>query len=191
MLFAAVGCLCAAAATAALGGWTLSRPRSADTSDRFCAQSHRPSWPPRRCCGGRRGGTVIPARDRRGGRDRMRRRRGRHSCGWLLAEREVRRGEDGSGADLRSSVGRLWRRRLRDLHPVSGAAKLIGVAAQLVPADVDRVGGQQRQRQRLAAQHRPHRSTLGSTSTSDGNADSTIQSSRSISPSSWPIVQPE
>jgi hypothetical protein len=30
MLFAAVGCLCAAAATAALGGWTLSRPRSGD-----------------------------------------------------------------------------------------------------------------------------------------------------------------
>ncbi|MFY9918980.1 MAG: hypothetical protein WAL26_11325 [Mycobacterium sp.] len=30
MLFAAVGCLCAAAATAAIGGWTLSRPRSAD-----------------------------------------------------------------------------------------------------------------------------------------------------------------
>jgi hypothetical protein len=30
MLFAAVGCLCAAAATAGLGGWTLSRPRSAD-----------------------------------------------------------------------------------------------------------------------------------------------------------------
>ena len=30
MLFAAVGCLCAALATAALGGWTLSRPRSAD-----------------------------------------------------------------------------------------------------------------------------------------------------------------
>lgn len=30
MLFAAVGCLSAAAATAALGGWTLSRPRSAD-----------------------------------------------------------------------------------------------------------------------------------------------------------------
>jgi hypothetical protein len=30
MLFAAVGCLCAAVATAALGGWTLSRPRSAD-----------------------------------------------------------------------------------------------------------------------------------------------------------------
>ncbi len=28
MLFAAVGCLCAAAATAGLGGWTLSRPRS-------------------------------------------------------------------------------------------------------------------------------------------------------------------
>jgi hypothetical protein len=30
MLFAAVGCLCAALATAALGGWTLTRPRSAD-----------------------------------------------------------------------------------------------------------------------------------------------------------------
>lgn len=30
MLFAAVGCLLAAAATAALGGWTLTRPRSAD-----------------------------------------------------------------------------------------------------------------------------------------------------------------
>ena len=30
MFFAAVGCLCAAAATATLGGWTLSRPRSAD-----------------------------------------------------------------------------------------------------------------------------------------------------------------
>jgi len=30
MLFAAVGCLSAAAATAALGGWTLTRPRSAD-----------------------------------------------------------------------------------------------------------------------------------------------------------------
>ena len=30
MLYAAVGCLLAAAATAALGGWTLSRPRSAD-----------------------------------------------------------------------------------------------------------------------------------------------------------------
>lgn len=30
MLFAAVGCLLTAAATAALGGWTLSRPRSAD-----------------------------------------------------------------------------------------------------------------------------------------------------------------
>src|SRR4051812_9482262 len=30
MLFAAVGCLCAAVATAALGGWALSRPRSAD-----------------------------------------------------------------------------------------------------------------------------------------------------------------
>ncbi len=30
MLFAAVGCLCAAAATAALGGWTLSRPRTGD-----------------------------------------------------------------------------------------------------------------------------------------------------------------
>ena len=30
MLFAAVGCLSAAAATAALGAWTLSRPRSAD-----------------------------------------------------------------------------------------------------------------------------------------------------------------
>src|SRR6476646_288546 len=30
MLFAAVGCLCAAVATAAVGGWTLSRPRSAD-----------------------------------------------------------------------------------------------------------------------------------------------------------------
>lgn len=30
MFFAAVGCLSAAAATAALGGWTLSRPRSAD-----------------------------------------------------------------------------------------------------------------------------------------------------------------
>ena len=30
MLFAAVGCLCAAVATAALGGWTLSRPRSPD-----------------------------------------------------------------------------------------------------------------------------------------------------------------
>ena len=30
MLFAAVGCLLAAVATAALGGWTLSRPRSAD-----------------------------------------------------------------------------------------------------------------------------------------------------------------
>jgi hypothetical protein len=30
MLFAAVGCLGAAVATAALGGWTLSRPRSAD-----------------------------------------------------------------------------------------------------------------------------------------------------------------
>jgi hypothetical protein len=30
MLFSAVGCLCAAAATAGLGGWTLSRPRSAD-----------------------------------------------------------------------------------------------------------------------------------------------------------------
>lgn len=30
MLFAAVGCFCAAAATAALGGWTLSRPRSND-----------------------------------------------------------------------------------------------------------------------------------------------------------------
>ena len=30
MLYAAVGCLCAALFTAALGGWTLSRPRSAD-----------------------------------------------------------------------------------------------------------------------------------------------------------------
>jgi len=30
MPFAAVGCLCAAVATAAVGGWTLSRPRSAD-----------------------------------------------------------------------------------------------------------------------------------------------------------------
>jgi hypothetical protein len=30
MLFAAVGCLCAAAATAALGGWTLTRPVSGD-----------------------------------------------------------------------------------------------------------------------------------------------------------------
>jgi hypothetical protein len=30
MLFVAVGCLCAALVTAALGGWTLSRPRSAD-----------------------------------------------------------------------------------------------------------------------------------------------------------------
>jgi hypothetical protein len=30
MLYAAVACLCAAVATAALGGWTLSRPRSAD-----------------------------------------------------------------------------------------------------------------------------------------------------------------
>lgn len=30
MLFAAVGCLTAAAVTAALGGWALSRPRSAD-----------------------------------------------------------------------------------------------------------------------------------------------------------------
>ena len=30
MLFAAVGCFCAAAASAALGGWTLSRPRSSD-----------------------------------------------------------------------------------------------------------------------------------------------------------------
>ena len=30
MLYAAVGCLLAAVATAALGGWTLSRPRSAD-----------------------------------------------------------------------------------------------------------------------------------------------------------------
>jgi hypothetical protein len=30
MLFAAVGCLCAAAATAALGVWTLSRPRAGD-----------------------------------------------------------------------------------------------------------------------------------------------------------------
>ncbi len=30
MLFAAVGCLLAAVATAALGGWALSRPRSAD-----------------------------------------------------------------------------------------------------------------------------------------------------------------
>lgn len=30
MLYAAVGCLCAAVATAALGGWTLTRPRSAD-----------------------------------------------------------------------------------------------------------------------------------------------------------------
>jgi hypothetical protein len=30
MLYAAVGCLCAAVATAALGGWTLSRPRSPD-----------------------------------------------------------------------------------------------------------------------------------------------------------------
>ncbi len=30
MLFAAVGCLGTAAVTAALGGWTLSRPRSAD-----------------------------------------------------------------------------------------------------------------------------------------------------------------
>ncbi|OBK77413.1 hypothetical protein [Mycobacterium sp. 1274761.0] len=30
MFFAAVGCLCAALATAALGGWTLSRPCSAD-----------------------------------------------------------------------------------------------------------------------------------------------------------------
>ncbi len=30
MLFAAVGCLCAAAATAALGVWTLTRPSSAD-----------------------------------------------------------------------------------------------------------------------------------------------------------------
>lgn len=30
MLFAAVGCLLAAVATAALGGWTLSRPRPAD-----------------------------------------------------------------------------------------------------------------------------------------------------------------
>ena len=30
MLFAAVGCLCAALVTAALGGWTLSRPRPAD-----------------------------------------------------------------------------------------------------------------------------------------------------------------
>lgn len=30
MFFAAVGCLSAAAATAALGGWSLARPRSAD-----------------------------------------------------------------------------------------------------------------------------------------------------------------
>jgi hypothetical protein len=30
MLFAAVGCLCAAVATAALGVWTLSRPRTGD-----------------------------------------------------------------------------------------------------------------------------------------------------------------
>jgi hypothetical protein len=30
MLFAAVGCLCAAVVTAALAGWTLSRPRSGD-----------------------------------------------------------------------------------------------------------------------------------------------------------------
>jgi hypothetical protein len=30
MLYAAVGCLCAAVATAALGVWTLSRPRSTD-----------------------------------------------------------------------------------------------------------------------------------------------------------------
>ncbi len=30
MLFAAVGCLCAAAVTAALGAWTLSRPGSGD-----------------------------------------------------------------------------------------------------------------------------------------------------------------
>jgi hypothetical protein len=30
MLFAAVGCLLAAVASAALGGWTLTRPRSAD-----------------------------------------------------------------------------------------------------------------------------------------------------------------
>ncbi len=38
---------------------------------------------------------------------------------------------------------------------------------------------------------RDHKSTRCSTSTSEGNADNTIQSSRSISPSSWPMVQPE
>ncbi len=92
---------------------------------------------------------------------------------------------------IASRLGRLQTgpETATEAQPATGAAP---GEDPLVSADVDRVGGEQRKRQRLPAQHlSPQVGSRGPTRTSDGNADNTIQSSRSISPSSWPMVQPE
>ena len=119
MLFAAVGCLCAAAATAALGGWTLSRPRSADVV-RQVLRAVAPTQLAAAAMLAVAGVVALSAQPETGavGGDRVRYRRDRHGCGGLLAERQVRRGQGGGAVGVREGLGRLWQRRLRDLHPV-------------------------------------------------------------------------
>ena len=119
MFFAAVGCLCAAAATATLGGWTLSRPRSADAV-RQVLRAVAPTQLAAAAMLAVAGVVALSAQPETGvlvvivcvGRRR------RHGRGGLLAERQVRRGKGGGAIGLCRGVGGLWERRLRDVHPV-------------------------------------------------------------------------
>ena len=103
MLIAAVLCLCAAVATAAVGLWLLTRPHSGDLRPAGAAGRRTDPAGRRRDAGRRRcGGAVHPPRNGPAGGDRVRRRRGEHRRGRLLAERQGGRARPSGAA---ASVG--------------------------------------------------------------------------------------
>ena len=183
MLIAAVLCLCAAVATAALGVWLLTRPPVRRLRPAGAARGRAdPAGRRRHARRGRGGGAVGQAR------------RCRRSCSSCASSARSARSRPAAGRAPRPSCATSSGKR-RDAPAAAAAARARRARCPAASfqlrltsigwvASSDSGSGWRRST-------RAHRSTRGSTRTSDGNADNTIQSSRSISPSSWPIVQPE
>ena len=143
MLMAAVLCLCAAVATAAVGLWLLTRPHSGD----YVRQVLRAVAPTQLAAAVMLAAGGVVALSTRpatgllvvivcvvGAVSTV-------AAGCWQSAKVVARGQASSLGDL----ARGLRRRVRDLHAV--------LQLNSVAADVDRVSGQQRHRQRLATQH--------------------------------------
>ena len=184
MLIAAVLCLCAAVATAAMGLWSLAGPTPPTRSPRFCGPWCRPSWPPRSMLAA--GGVVALAAPPHAGVLALVvcvvGAVGTVAAGCYQSAKSVALREAAREARRRTPAAQAPARRAR--CPATDPTRQLRLTSIGWVASSDNGIGWRRST-------RDHRSTLGSTRTSDGNADNTIQSSRSISPSSWPMVHPE